>query len=73
MRKTNIKAQKIDGSTLKIYDMIITGFQVQDKFGKVRFFQETFLVADTSVEVVFRMSFLTLSKIEIDFAEKKLI
>ena len=35
--------------------------RVEDKLGKARFFQETFLLADISVEVVLEMSFLTLS------------
>lgn len=51
--------------------MVIVGFQVQDKLGKARFFQETFLVANTNVEVVFGMPFLTLSKVEVDFAQKE--
>ena len=73
VRKTNIGAQKIDRSTLKTYDIVIAGFQVQDKFGKARFFQETSLVADTSVEVILGISFLALSKVKVDFAEKELI
>ena len=52
--------------------MIIAGFQVQDKFRKARFFQETFLLADTSIEVVFGMLFLALSKVKVDFTEKEL-
>ena len=72
VRKTDVGAQKIDGSTLGTYGMVIAGFQVQDKFGKARFFQETFLVADTSVEVVLGMPFLALSKVEVDFAEREL-
>ena len=72
MWKTNVKAQKIDGSTLETYSMVIAGFRVQDKLGKARFFQETFLVADTSMEAVFRMPFLTLSKVGVDFTKKKL-
>ena len=72
VRKTDVGAQKIDGSTLETYGMVIAGFQVQDKFKKARFFQETFLVADTSMEVVLGMSFLAFSKIEVDFAEKEL-
>ena len=71
IRKTNIGAQKIDGSTLETYGMIIADFQVQDKFGKARFFQETFLVADTSIEVILRILFLILSKVKVDFAERK--
>ena len=72
VRKTDVGAQKIDGSTLGTYGMVIAGFQVQDKFGKARFFQETFLVADTSVEVVLGMPFLALSKVKVDFAEREL-
>ena len=36
--KTDIGARKIDRSTFETYDMVIAGFQVQDKFGKARFF-----------------------------------
>ena len=72
VRKTDVGAQKIDGSILETYGMVIAGFQVQDKFGKARFFQETFLVADTSIEVVWGMLFLAFSKVEVDFAEKEL-
>ena len=68
----DVRVQKIDGSTLEIYGIVIAGFQIQDKFGRARFFQETFLVADKSMEVVFGMFFLTLSKVEVDFVEKKL-
>ena len=65
VRKTNVGAQKIDGSVLETYGMVIAGFQVQDKLGRARFFQETFLVADTSMEVVFGMPFLTLSNADV--------
>ena len=34
-RKTDIGAQKIDGSILVTYEMVITGFSVQDRLGKV--------------------------------------
>lgn len=44
--------QKIDGSSLNIFKILITSFQVQDKSGKARFFQEIFLVATTKVNVV---------------------
>ena len=53
--------------------MVIAGFSVQDKLGKVRFFKETFLLADTSMEVVLGMLFLTLSDADIRFAEKELV
>ena len=36
--KTNIGAQKIDGSTLETFGMVIADFQVEDKGGRPRFF-----------------------------------
>lgn len=71
MQKTNVGVQKIDGSTLETYGMVIVGFQVQDKFGRARFFQKTFLVADISVEVIFGMPFLIFSKVKVDFVKRK--
>ena len=52
--------------------MIIAGFQVDDKLGKARFFQESFLLAETSIELVLRMPFLIFSNANIQFAEKEL-
>ena len=34
---TNVEAQKIDSSLVKTFGMVITGFQVEDKLGRVRF------------------------------------
>lgn len=34
----NIEAQKIDGSTFKIFGMVLASFQVEDKLERVRFF-----------------------------------
>ena len=36
--KTNVRAQKIDGSTLETFGMVIADFQVEDKGGRFRFF-----------------------------------
>ena len=69
----NIVAQKIDGSTLKIFRMVLASFQVEDKLGRAWFFQETFLLADISAEVVLNMPFLTFSNADIQFVEKELI
>ena len=71
-RHPNIGAQKIDGSTLQTFGMVLTDFQVEDKFGKARFFQETFLLADINAEVVLDLLFFTLSNTDIQFVEKKL-
>ena len=64
----NVGTQKIDGSTLETFAMVLASFQVEDTLGKARFFQETFLLADLSVEVVLGMPFLTLSNADIKFA-----
>ena len=62
---TKVRAQKVDGSTLETFGMVLASFQVKDKHGKTRFFQKPFLLADISVEVVSSMPFLTLSNADI--------
>ena len=47
--------------------MVVAAFSVEDKANQVRFLEETFLVANVSLEVVLGMSFLTLSGADIDF------
>ena len=49
--------------------MVIVDFQVEDKGGRPRFFQETFLVANTKFEVILRMPFLKLSNAVLSFGE----
>ena len=65
VRPTDIEAQKTDSITLDIYGMVVTAFSVTDKSNQVRFFEETFLVAIVSPEVVFGMLFLTLSSADV--------
>ena len=72
-RKTNVGAQKIDGSALENFGMVIADFQVEDKGGKPRFFQKTFLVADTKFEVVLGMLFLKISNANIAFGKGTLM
>ena len=72
VRPTDVEAQKIDSSTLKMFGMVLASFQVENKLERPRFFQKTFLLADLSMEVVLRMPFLTLSNANIQFAQKKL-
>ena len=45
--------------------MVIAGFRVLNKYGRARFFQKTFLLADTTMEVVLEMLFLTFSNADI--------
>ena len=52
---------------------MIADFQIEDKVGRPRFFQETFLVADSKFEVILEMSFLKLSNADILFGKKILM
>ena len=72
VRTTNVGAQKIDGTTLETYGMVVVAFSVTDQADRVRFFEETFLVANVSPDVVFGMPFLTLSGADVDFLKKEL-
>ena len=65
--KTNVGAQKIHGSALKTFGMVITDFQIEDKGNRLKFFQETFLVADTKFKMILGMPFLKLSKADMSF------
>ena len=73
VRHTDVRAQKIDSFTLQLFGMVLANFQVEDQLGRTRFFQETFLLADISAEVVLGMPFLTLSNADVQFVEKELI
>ena len=48
-----------------MHGIVIVGFLIQDKLGKIRFFEGTFLLADTSIEVVLGILFLTFSNVDI--------
>ena len=67
IRPTDIEAQKIDGTTLDTHGMVVAAFSMVDKANRVRFFEETFLVANVSPEVVLGIPFLTMSGADIDF------
>ena len=68
--KTNIGVQKIDGFALETLGMVIADFQVENKVGKPRFFQKTFLVTDTKFEVIQKILFVKLSNTDMLFGEK---
>ncbi len=67
IRKTNVGAQKIDGTTLETYGMILSTFSVSDKDGRERFFEKSFLLADIRPDIVLRMPFLTMSNVDVNF------
>lgn len=72
VRKTDVGAQMIDESSLPTYGMVIASFQVQNQLDRLHFFQETFLLADTSMDVILGMPFLTLGNADIHFTEREL-
>ena len=66
IKPTDIGAQKIDSTMLDIYGMVVTAFSVTDKVNQVRFFEETFLMANISSEIVFGMPFLTFNSADVN-------
>ena len=69
---TDVGVQKIDGSTFQTFGMILANFQVEDKLRRAWFFQETFLLANISAEVVLGIPFLNFSNTDVQFIEKEL-
>ena len=71
--KTNVGAQKINGSALETFGIVIADFQVEDKANRPRFFQKIFLVANTQFEVILGMLFLKISNADVSFGERTLM
>ena len=57
---------------LHTFGILVVAFSVTDKANRVRFFEETFLVANVSLEIVLGMPFLTLSGTNVDFLGREL-
>ncbi len=69
---TGVSAKKIDGSPLTTYTMAVAAFSLPDSLGKVQFFEETFLLADTSMKMVLGMPFLALINEDIQLGAERL-
>lgn len=61
IQKICVRIEKIDGLALETYSMTLVKFLIQDSVGKVQFLEETFLLADISMEVILEMPFLFFS------------
>ena len=72
IRLTDVGAQKIDGTMLDTYEIVVAAFLVTDKANRIRLFEKTFLMANVSSKVVLGVSFLTLSDADIDFLVREL-
>lgn len=63
VRITNVSAQKIDGSCLNTFGIVIAAFSAEDKLKRIRFFEEIFLLAQTILNMILGIPFLTLAKV----------
>ena len=72
IQTTNISTQKIDGTTFETYGMVVAAFLMTDQISRIRFFEETFLVANVSLDVVFRILFFTMSDADVNFPKREL-
>ena len=52
IRPSYVGAQKIDGTILNNYGMVLAAFSVINKANQGIFFEETFLMANVSLEIV---------------------
>lgn len=67
VQATNVWAQKIDGTTLETYRIIVPIFSVSDKDDMERFFEKTFSLTDFKPDIVFGMLLLTINNANIHF------
>ncbi len=67
IRKTNVGAQMIDGTILEPYGIVVSTFSVSDKDRREKLFEESFLLADVSPDIVLGMPFLTMSNADVNF------
>ena len=70
--KNNIQDQKIDGTTLETYEMVVFIFFLSDKDDRKWFFKENFLLADVKPDTVLGMPFLTMINADINFQPQNL-
>lgn len=69
--KIDIRAYKIDSSTLKTFGIVIASFLVNDKKKKSQFFEMTGLLADISIDIALEISLLTLSNTKVNFIDQE--
>lgn len=63
----NVRAQKIDGCKLNIFDIVIASFFIEDKDKIFRFFEaKSFFVAIFNINIILGVFFLTLSNVKIN-------
>ena len=55
-----------------MFGIVLASFQIENKLRQARFFQESFLLAKTMVQVVLGMPFWTFSNADVSFSEREL-
>lgn len=72
-RSTNVGGQKIDQAFFRTYKMALASFLLQDSLRRVQFFEKIVWLPNIDIKVVFGMSFLFLSNIDVKFGIEELI
>lgn len=55
IQKTNMKARKIDGTILEIYEIVVFTLFILNKDSQIRFSKQSFLLSNIKLEMVFVM------------------
>ena len=71
VQKIDVRAWIINSWLLKTFGIVIAGFQIENKLGRVQFIQKWFLLANTSRKIVLKMPFLIFNNTNIQFVEKE--
>ena len=71
MQTTNVSAQKINGTIIETFEIVIVAFLVTDQANKIKFFEKTFLVANISSNMVLGMFFFILNSTNINFSKRE--
>ena len=72
IKPSDIRVQKINGTTLNIYEIVVTAFLGTNKANQVKFFEEIFLITNVSLKIILRMLFLTLSNEDVNILDWEL-
>ena len=51
--------------------MVVVAFSMTDQANRVKFFEETFLIANVSPDIILGIPFLTLNSADVNFLKKK--
>lgn len=62
-----MNTQKVDGISLKMFEMIIALFKFKNKKTKLCFFEKTFFIANLSINLILKMLFLRLNDVQVYF------